>query len=234
MMRYLFLILSLFLVAYRAEAAEPAVVLYDTAEIHARSFSQKAMKAYAGDRQFQYERITEPPSSWLDRFWEWVGSWFSKLGKVKGADGIFNIVILILTVSIVVFFIIKLVGMNGSSLFGKSNTGSAIGYVSGENIHTIHFEDAIGYAIAEKNFRLAVRLLYLQSLKHLSDRGLIRWQIDKTNIAYVQELRDTGYQQHFGHLTFQFENNWYGDLPIGETEFSGVSEQFIQFNRQIK
>jgi hypothetical protein len=103
-----------------------------------------------------------------------------------------------------------------------------------EDIHAIDFDRAIQDAIDTRNFRMAVRLLYLQSLKNLADRGLINWQLNKTNIAYVHELDNHEFQQTFRDLTFQFEINWYGDVPIDENEFGSVRDQFNRFKRQLQ
>jgi hypothetical protein len=49
----------------------------------------------------------------------------------------------------------------------------------------------------------------------LSDRGLINWQADKTNHAYLAELPPTGVMRaDFRELTRQFEFVWYGELAL--------------------
>ncbi|MBS1934922.1 MAG: DUF4129 domain-containing protein, partial [Bacteroidetes bacterium] len=147
---------------------------------------------------------------------------------------IFNTVITILAVALLVFFIVKVTGMSGTGLFGKKNKSDKFPFSElDENIHTIHFDDAIQRAIDDKNLRLAVRLLYLQSLKNLSDKGNIHWQSNKTNFNYVQELSGTPYQSKFTDLTRQFENNWYGNFFIPEYEFTRLRQSFIDFNRQL-
>ena len=124
--------------------------------------------------------------------------------------------------------------MTNIGLFGKENKEEALGYfVVEENIHAINFDAAIEKAIADKNFRFAVRLLYLQTLKNLAGIGLINWQVNKTNIAYVEELNGNIHQAGFRNLTRQFEKNWYGYLPIEESEFRQVMNHFNQFNQKL-
>lgn len=210
-------------------------VVIDSSFIYKRNFSAEKIRAYKNDRHFQYDKIIEPPKSWVERIWNWILIKINKLFSNKGTARAFNWFIIILASLVLLFFILRLTGMTGTGLFGKKNRGEKMRYnIGDENIHGIDFEAAIQHAVESRNFRLAVRLLYLQSLKKLTDNGLINWQLNKTNIAYVKELQGTAYHQHFGHLTFQFENNWYGDLPINETEFEKVSDQFNQFNRQLK
>jgi len=207
----------------------------DSSSVTVRNFSSATITGYKADPAFQYDRIIEPPKSVWERFWEWFWQKVAQTIGSKQGGRIFNIIIILLAAAILTFFIIKLTGMQNAGLFGKKNTGNALDYsIHDENIHTIDFDAAIHEAVEKRNFRFAVRLLYLQSLKLLTDRRLINWQVNKTNVTYVQELKDSAYQQGFRDLTFQFENNWYGDLPIEESEFIHVKDHFNQFNRQLK
>lgn len=207
----------------------------DSSSVTVRHFSSTIITGYKADPAFQYDRIIEPPKSVWDRFWEWFWQKIAQTIGSKQGGRIFNTVLILLAAAILTFFIIKLTGMQNAGLFGKKNTGNALDYsIHDENIHTIDFDAAIHEAVEKRNFRFAVRLLYLQTLKYLTDQKLINWQLNKTNITYVQELNGTAYQQSFTDLTFQFENNWYGDLPIEESEFIQVKDHFYQFNRQLK
>ncbi len=232
-MRYFLLITVLLWCKWPLPAQEP--ILYDSTRIDVRKFLPQELNAYKNDRRFQYERVSEPARSWVQRAIDWIEWQIAQLFRTKQGKYTFNAVLILLAVAIIVFFVIKLTGMSSTGLFGKKNKGEKWAYKTGEeNIHAIDFEASIRQATETGNFRLAVRLLYLQVLKTLTDRKLIQWQIDKTNIAYLRELGGTAYQQHFSDLTMQFENNWYGDLPIDDKEFAIVNDQFTQFNRQLK
>lgn len=207
----------------------------DSSAVKVRHFSSATITGYKADPTFQYDRIIEPPKSVWDRFWEWFWQKVAQTIGSKQGGRIFNIILILLAAAILAFFIIRLTGMQNAGLFGKKNIGNTLDYsIHSENIHTIDFDAAIQEAVEKRNFRFAVRLLYLQSLKYLTDRRLINWQVNKTNVTYVQELNGSAYQQGFRNLTFQFENNWYGDLPIEENEFIQVRNHFNQFNRQLK
>jgi len=229
-MRLFFFMIALF--CMHAGLAQRGLV-YDSSKIETRAFSPGKIKAYNEDQDFQYNRYKEPPKSFWDRFWAWF---WNKIGEILGTEGgstAFKTVFILLAVLVLGFFIYKLTGMGKAGLF-KRNTGDVSGYsITDEDIHSINFDQAIEQAIANNNYRLAVRLLYLQSLKILADKNLINWQLNKTNIAYVQELEGRSYQPFFSNLTLQFESNWYGDMPIEATAFDAVREQFNQFNRLL-
>ena len=207
----------------------------DSSPVTVRQFLPVTISGYKADPAFQYDRIVEPPKSVWDRFWEWFWGKVAQTIGSRQAGKIFNVILVSLAAGILAFFIFKLTGMQNAGLFGKKNTGNALDYSThDENIHAIDFDAAIQEAVEKRNFRFAVRLLYLQTLKYLTDRKLINWQLNKTNVTYIQELNGSVYQQGFRNLTFQFENNWYGDLPIEESEFIQVKNHFNTFNRQMK
>ena len=88
-------------------------------------------------------------------------------------------------------------------------------------------------AESKNDFNLAIRYLYLQSLKRLADRELILFSPDKTNNSYVQELSGSIYQQEFASLTRNYEYAWYGRFLIDGKQYQKLKEQFILFNKKI-
>lgn len=88
-------------------------------------------------------------------------------------------------------------------------------------------------AESKNDFNLAIRYLYLQSLKRLADRELILFSPDKTNNFYVQELSGCSYQQEFATLTDNYDYIWYGRFSIDGPQYQKLKEQFILFNKKI-
>lgn len=209
-------------------------ILYDSSFMHAREYDADKLSSYKKDPVFQYEKVIEPPKSLWDRFWDWFWSLINRFFNTKSGGAIFQWTLISVAVIVLVYFIIKLNGMTNAGLFGKNNKGEKLDYtIMSEDIHSIDFDNEIQKAIDEKNFRLAVRLLYLQSLKKLTDNGNIHWQLNKTNLAYWQELGGTKYQQPFFDITRQFEYNWYGNRPATQEEFGTLRQTFNDFNSQL-
>lgn len=230
MIRFLYILTSImFCQLVRAQQQ----VVYDTSEISVRDLSATAINKYKSDPAFQYDIAVERPRSWWERFWnrfwERIGNMLSSEGGIRATE----IILIALSIIILVCFIVILLGMGKGGLFGKKNNDDPLDYsVAEDDIHAINFDAALELAINNKNFRFAVRLLYLQTLKNLTDAGVINWQVNKTNIAYLNELNGKTYQPDFRKLTLQFESNWYGDLPIDANEFQAVRDQFNQFNHK--
>ncbi|RZK53770.1 MAG: DUF4129 domain-containing protein [Pedobacter sp.] len=169
-----------------------------------------------------------------------VGRWFAKLfsGGGKHLPNTAFLIFLkyaaiVLAVALIVFIVMKIFGLDLKFLTGKSKTVDIPYEESLENIHEIDFEDHLENAINSGNYRLAVRLLYLKTLKHLTDRNLINWQPEKTNQTYVAELGNEVYKTDFAALTLQFEYIWYGDFYIDRDSFEPINQSFTQFNQQL-
>jgi len=95
------------------------------------------------------------------------------------------------------------------------------------------YNDLIAEAESRNDLNLAVRYLYLQSLKKLSDAELILFAPDKTNKTYVQELDGNSYQFDFASLTLNYEYIWYGKFAINRDRYQKLKDDFILFNKKI-
>ena len=103
-----------------------------------------------------------------------------------------------------------------------------------DQLDSVDLKDPIEQVIAEGNYAVAVRLLYLQSIQALNDHQLIRWKRDKTNGEYLRELPEGTLRRDFTELTGVFERIWYGEKPIGRTQFPAVQAQFSRMQQSIQ
>lgn len=86
--------------------------------------------------------------------------------------------------------------------------------VSEENLFTINYDNEIRSAVNAGNYRLAIRLWYLQTLKNLAEDELISYKQESTNSQYLQQLNDTNFYKPFRLLTRSFEYAWYGQFTL--------------------
>ncbi len=230
-MRILFLSILTTILFYSSFAQQKPQ--YDSSVIHTRAFSAKNLSEYKNRREFQYESVHEPPQSLWDRFRNWINSLIVRLFSKLGSGSLVTWVFAIGAIAVIVFFIIKISGMGDGGFFKKRSSKGLEYTVGTEDIHSMNFEEAIQQAVDDKNFRLAVRLLYLQSLKYLADNRKINWQLNKTNHHYLRELYGTSHHPEFARLTRQFERNWYGNIPVADLEFGTLRQSFANFNNQL-
>lgn len=211
------------------------VLKTDSSAVQIRKFNNTALNDYRQQRDFKYTDNLSAELSLWDQFWRWFWYQVDNLlaGRVTGS--IIGLLMIILGAGALVFLILKLTGMDVMQIFTGKNSTLEIPYHENlENIHEISFEQEIEQAITNRNYRLAVRLLYLNCLKKLSDAGAIKWQADKTNLAYLHEIQNPEQQQKFGSLTRQFEYVWYGDFKVNQEYFQQISQDFQQFNPKLR
>ncbi|MGM9506245.1 DUF4129 domain-containing protein [Larkinella sp. GY13] len=202
----------------------------DRSSIRVRKPSTAKLNDYRNDRDYQYGQDFKPGNNLWSKFWSWFWQKVGEFLTSKSYQNFWQYVFLAAAAGLVVWLIIKAEIMG--FIFSKKSQGAALAYETlTENIHEIDFEQQINAAIDQRNYRLAVRLLYLQTLKHLSNHNLIDWKPNKTNRSYVYELAQSPKQPAFETLTTQFEYIWYGDFPITEERFKPLQESFERFNQ---
>jgi hypothetical protein len=220
----------------------------DSSKINIRQFDTPAIKKYHSDPAFNYAE-QKTGITWWDRFWTWVWDvwirfwdWVARLlqklfGSVKvgnQAASVFKYVVLGLAAFMIVYLIFKLIGIDLMRIFKKNKATNDVPYSESlENIHEINFDEAIENALFVKDYRLAVRLLYLRCLKQLSDNNIIKWKIEKTNSAYLNEITDEGQRRQFSIVTRQFEYVWYGDFPVDGQSFQNINTIFQEFKQRL-
>ncbi|MFD0939957.1 hypothetical protein [Pedobacter boryungensis] len=209
------------------------VLKTDSSTIDLRKFDETAVKKYSKQKEFIYDDVAPQSLSLWDRFWRWFWRLINKIFSGGITGSIIKYILIAVVIAIVVFVVIKLIGIDYKFLIGKSKTVTVPFEESLENIHEIDFDEQIDFALQNKNYRLAVRLLYLKTLKKLSDKELINWQPEKTNQAYVLELENENYKQEFNVLTNQFEYIWYGEFFIDKLDFDSINQSFLQFNQKM-
>ncbi len=104
---------------------------------------------------------------------------------------------------------------------------------TGDDIFQLPYADILQKAYARKDFRLAVRILYLQTLKLMSEHHIIRFQPDFTNVDYLFQLHNSAYYTPFSAITRHYEYVWYGEFAISEQAFQQVKQDFINMQNMV-
>ena len=203
-----------------------------TSIIHVRRFDPQKLKSYAADRNFKYDDTPPVNMSWWDSFWRWFWSFIEDAIGSGPASRFIGWIALAILVGVVLYLIFKLFGMDLKFLSGKSKEIEVPYAEVEDNIHEINFTEEIEKAISTNNFRLAVRLYYLRTLKQLSDANQIDWKPEKTNQTYISEISDSNHQVLFRNLTNQFEWVWYGEFSIDRQQFDQIKPSFEGFKPQ--
>jgi hypothetical protein len=220
-------------------APDSSIVKKDSSVVELRHFDSARLESYRKDKEFAYDRARTPDtlSAW-DRFLMWLWDKLFRFVFTKKTATFWRWSLYIICALVICYVILKLSRTNLSSFFGRSALQQMPDSLSeDENIHELDFNQLIAEAINRQNYRRAVRLYYLQSLKQLTDRHLIDWKINKTNHDYLLELRrnqpDSALATTFRRLTSLFEYICYGNFAVGLNEFEQVRGTFQQFSQDI-
>lgn len=236
-MRFIFIILlsffSLFVTAQKKVVPDSLKVTYDSSSVEQRDFSSSSLSAYTKNEDFQYEKEVAQSPSWWDRFWDWVWRKYEEIMSTAAGRATMTAIYWILGLSAVGFFLMKVTRMNRMNLFTASPNNTAPYSTETENIHAISFDEAIQDALQNGNYRLAIRLLYLQNLKVMTDKNIIAWKSNKTNSDYLHEINSPNLQQLFKQITHVFEYAWYGHLAVNREDFAELKESIVKFQNEL-
>ncbi|WP_316798889.1 DUF4129 domain-containing protein [Pedobacter frigidisoli] len=220
-----------------AKAVKPlkadTILRKDSSNIAPAEFNREAIRDYQDQKEFQYDDNQAQQLSWWDKFWMLVWGLIARLFYGAASNYVLKYFFIGAGVAIIIYIVIRMVG--AENIFSRRSPETILPYdVITENIHDIDYDQELNRLISEGKYRLAVRMLYLQSLKKLSDAQIIQWQPDKTNYNYLTEISEPALRNNFSRLTIKFDYIWYGDFPIDSHNFQPINQLFNEFKTQIK
>lgn len=209
-------------------------IKYDSSNIIVRSIDSTKIKAYLKDKDFRYFEDPEYTLTLWERIMEWLKRQFAKLFDYESYNSFWDIVIYILIALAVIAIIFGIYKSEIKGLFFSNKNKNGLNITeSVEDIHSIDFEKMIEDAIAGKNYRYAIRLNYLRSLKVLSDKEIIVWKIDKTNHEFIKEIKPNNLKSKFEIITSDFESIWYGGFEIDYSAYINLQNNYSDFNSSL-
>ena len=210
----------------------------DSTKYEQRTFSSDKITKLKKEKKYDYgkdvktENNINPILDAFSRFLEQIAhTLFDNWQNLNGFGVIIRIIIYLAFFGFVFYGIYQI--FNLKNIFNRKKKIVVLDYdIENENIHELDFNQLIQGALKDQQYRLAVRLHYLSTLKKLNDHELINWSIEKTNMHYIIELK-ANYKSNFIALTSIFDWVWYGEHSIAEDEYKKIENQFLNFNKGI-
>ena len=199
----------------------------DTSRVVARFFSEEKITELKSNPDLTYKEPPTVAESLWDRFWKWVGQFFSAL--FDGASTTNWGRVLVYSAALIGFILIlmMILKVNAFKVFySGADRGAIKTTVFHENIHEMDFERLIQEALNNKKYRNGIRLIFLYALKMLADKQYIQWQAGKTNHDYSDELGAGELKTNYNQLSRYFEYAWYGNFLIEEDAFKKAQQLF--------
>lgn len=159
------------------------------------------LAVFRHDKRYDYDReLTDGSQNLLEWLSALLRDWMeSAFNVLVDNDAVYYS--LIVGGVLLVLFIGWLVWRKSPAFFMRRETAESTDYdVQADSIYGTDFDAAVGEAMSRHDYRQCVRLLYLQTLKLLSDAGRIDWQPSKTPSQYVREYGTEPFAELSGHF----------------------------------
>lgn len=147
------------------------------------------LNALRNNPDFGYSRelVQVKSSTWQwmsDRLADWYQSLFNSVFPNEN-----NWYLWFIAAVMVIGIIIAIVMVRNRNLLRRKENNDSGYVVTDDTIYGIDFEQQIEAALGRDDYRTALRMIYLQTLKWLDDNHHIHWQPQKTPSQYVREYR---------------------------------------------
>ncbi len=217
-------------------------IKYDQSEnLNPPNFNQEKIRNYKSEKAFDYsEKPVE--ENWWTQFKNWIwGLWLKFWHWLVGdfeAGGFISFLVHVLPYlfifGILAFVIWLLYKLNPGATFFKSKEKPGVFFSEEEEIiKSKNIKKLIEKALANKDYRLAVRYYYLFILKKLTDAELINYEFDKTNSEYFAEIASEKINSGFRKVTTLYDYIWYGSFAVTEEDFLKAQKTFVSLENQI-
>lgn len=244
-MRYIFLFL-LFCFAcaklpaqetYNNDDSKIEFVKAAAEKVALRSYDSTKLAEYRQEKRFQYDKVKQKQATpnWLKQFFQSIGKWLtavvpsSKTMNTVGNAVVYGIALL--AFALIVWGIFK---MRIRNVIAKSAEPLNFDFKEvTTDILMTDFEKYLNEAVRTGNYKKAVQLLYLESLKSLTLNNIIQWKPTKTNQEYLYEMQNSPLRRPFMDITRMFEYIFYGEFPINEQTYLQTAAAFQDFQGKI-
>lgn len=216
-------------------------IRYDQGPVEPISFEQEELQEYRQDKAFNYVEADSPDNAWT-RFKTWLNdlynSFINWILQGEEAGGLLAIFIeslpylILFGVLVFLVWIFARIDLGGSPPV-TGRPGQVILSDEQEILETKNIQELIDQALASANYRLAIRYYYLSVLQQLSEKELIDWEVQKTNMEYIYELKNDSLRNQFSRVTRLYDFIWYGNFDVNSETFKKAEKEFINLKRDL-
>ncbi|MBT8244878.1 MAG: DUF4129 domain-containing protein [Winogradskyella sp.] len=214
---------------------------YDDSTLEKKTISENDLESYKNDDDFDYTEVKKAEGA-FDKFVRWLRNLLRKFWEaifgVGTAGGFLYFVFRILPyilLGVLIYLLVRFfLKVNSNSITTKSQAKGKVFYSKEEQIIKNEDIDAlIEQAINQKKHRLAIRYYYLLALKKLTEANKIKWEAQKTNEDYIEELNQSHLKVDFENITRIYDYVWYGEFTVDAFKFENLKLPFISLNKTI-
>ncbi|GGD27722.1 hypothetical protein [Hyunsoonleella pacifica] len=236
---HIFLVLVFLLFSYKGWSV--SIIPVQEPEVY-RTFDDDFKERYSSDK-YNYEGTkivnrTKPGSGQYEDY---------KKEKIKNKEqdnsesivinlGPFWWIFIFILIGAVLYLAYVLLNEGGTGLFakGKNKTIHNHDEITAENIEHADILSLIKKAENDNDYRLAIRYYYLLTLKTLSLKKHIKFEDDKTNAEYLNEISDKPFSKGFSYASYLYNYIWYGKFNLEALQYAKAKDNFTSLLNQVK
>jgi hypothetical protein len=156
------------------------------------------------ERKKKEEDTSSPSVDWTNMF--------------KGLGVLFQVLAILVALGIIAYGVYWMLQAPRNRVIARDGTEITLANLD-EYIHETDLDRFLREAIAAANWSLAMRIYFLQIIKHFSEQGAITWSKEKTNRDYIREMRNHRLGSEFREVVRQYERIWYGNQVLSAEDF---------------
>lgn len=199
-------------------------------DIVLKSADHKAIETYRNNNDFNYkEQPVQERPNFLPK---WLMKYLAKFLTNIFRSGALEVVFILLITSVVLYILLRLNGINPAGLLKRNphEIKNAV-YSEVQEHQLIQFDKLIDEAVMGGDFRLAIRLHFLDILMQLDKKGIISFKEDKTNRGYYNEINQPSVKKGFSGVAGIFENVWYGELVLSKNQYAELENVLSELRK---
>lgn len=136
----------------------------------------------------------------------------------------------------VLYLVYILLNEGGSGLFSSKGHKTIENFedITSENIENADINALINRAENNQDYRLAIRYYYLLVLKTLTLKNHIKFEDDKTNADYLNNIKSKPFSGAFEHISYLYNYIWYGEFPLDIHQYTIAKDKFVTLLNEVK
>ena len=193
------------------------------------------------NKDFEYVESISERLSFIDkllyRVIKFLEDWFPDLPKGEYNEGLMNVLAIIGGVLVLILIYKFIVSKNKIFIKNKKEDEDdeidQLDFVE-KNLLDVNIKSYTRQAEDSKNYALAIRYQHLLNIQLLSEKNLINWKQNKTNMELMDTVSNENLKKDFTACASIFDYVWFGDFALTEADYNKYVVRFQEFQRRWK